>query len=437
MMDTAEASRTDQLQARRAIEALRSGVPNRDAVTALNSSAPVIEDRFQHFLSGAAEHGADAPGPSGFLLAGGFGSGKSHLLESLQHRAVAQRFVTSKIVVSKETPFYDAAKLYRAAIGAAQAPARRGALLAQISAEIDLRGEAFLQFYTWVQQARPDMLNQRFAATLYLFEQARNRDPELYERILAFWAGDPIGIGDLKRALREYGERVTYMFDKVDQKALAQQRFRFLARFILAAGYQGWVLLIDEAELIGRYSVLQRARSYAELARWTGAGGESIPGTIAVIAITSDFETMLLDVRRDRDNVPNKLRASSRESEQRLAALAERGMRAISRAERIPAPSKAGVRRTYQQVRELYGLAYEWEPPQVGSPPYATSTSMREYIRWWITEWDLRRLFPGYAPEIEATPLVLDYSEDADLESSPEWAAPGDPQTQEDVEAYP
>jgi hypothetical protein len=43
---------------------------------------------------------------------------------------------------------------------------------------------------------------------------------------------------------------------------------------------------------------------------------------------------------------------------------------------------------------------------------------MREYIRWWITEWDLKRLFPEYQPEIEATPLTFDYTEDAELQES-------------------
>jgi hypothetical protein len=51
---------------------------------------------------------------------------------------------------------------------------------------------------------------------------------------------------------------------------------------------------------------------------------------------------------------------------------------------------------------------------------------MREYIRWWITEWDLKRLFPEYQPEIEATPLTFDYSEDADLQESDAEGANGD-----------
>jgi hypothetical protein len=422
-----ESEGVDRQQARRAIEALRAGVPNRDAVRALGSAAPEIEDRFQHLLSTVQEQGSEVGGPAGFLLAGNFGSGKSHLLESLQHRAREQGFVTAKILVSKETPLYDPIKLFRAAIGAAQLPGRRGAALTQIAEELNPRDERFLDFYTWVQQARPEVLNQRFAASLNLFEDARGHDPELFERILAFWAGDPIQIGDLKRALKAKGERATYQFDKIEQRDLALQRFRFAAALMLAAGFKGWALLVDEVELIGRYSLVQRGRSYAELARWTGGiKGETYPGVMSVFAITSDFETAVIEIRRDRENVPNKLRAAIRESERALAPHAERGMRVIGRPLRLPSPNRNTVRRTYEQVRRLHGLAYDWDPPAVGSAPFATSTSMREYIRWWITEWDLKRLFPEYQPEIEATPLTFDYSEDADLQESDAEGANGD-----------
>ncbi|HVA89790.1 MAG TPA: BREX system ATP-binding domain-containing protein [Chloroflexota bacterium] len=431
----------DQQQARRAIEALRAGVPNRDAVSALGSAAPEIEERFQNLLSAGQEQTPEIPGPAGFLLAGNFGSGKSHLLESLQHRALAQGYITSKIVISKETPLYDPIKLFRTAIGAAVVPRRRGSALALLAEELNPRDRPFLDFYTWVQQTRPEVLNQRFAAGLNLFEDARHHDPELFERILSFWAGDPMQIGDLKRALKARGERATYLFDKIDPRGLALQRFRFAARLMLAAGYKGWVLLVDEVELIGRYGLAQRGRSYAELARWTGGiKGEAYSGLLTIFAITSDFETALLEMRHDRENVPNKLRASIREAEQALAPHAERGMRLIGRPLRVPAPNRNTVRRAFEQVRRLHGLAYGWEPPVVGSAPFATSTSMREYIRWWITEWDLKRLFPDYQPEIEATPLTIDYSEDEDLESPDEppshengqdyqgegWPPPGD-----------
>lgn len=57
-----------------------------------------------------------------------------------------------------------------------------------------------------------------------------------------------------------------------------------------AAGLKGWVLLVDELELIGRYGKVARGQSYAELARWFGAlEQEQRPGLLTVGAITMTF----------------------------------------------------------------------------------------------------------------------------------------------------
>jgi uncharacterized Ntn-hydrolase superfamily protein len=68
----------DRLSARRAVEALRSGVPSRDAVAALGSGQSDIEDRFIQVLDTTGT--VRSTGRRGLLLGGGFGSGKSHLL---------------------------------------------------------------------------------------------------------------------------------------------------------------------------------------------------------------------------------------------------------------------------------------------------------------------------------------------------------------------
>ncbi len=43
---------------------------------------------------------------------------------------------------------------------------------------------------------------------------------------------------------------------------------------------------------------------------------------------------------------------------------------------------------------------------------------MREYIRGWITAWDLHRLDPTYQSEVEVDRLVTEYTEDELLEST-------------------
>lgn len=402
-----------RIQARRAIEALRSGVPNRDAVDALGSAQGQIERLFRRRLAAVLER---LPAP-GLVFDGDFGSGKSHLLEYLQHVALTERFVTSKIVVSKETPLHDPAKVFRAAIAAAVVPERRGAAVTEIAGTLDLDGAAFDELYRWASSDEAE-LNERFPATLYLYRNLRGADPEFAERILRFWSGDPLGVAELRRALRQAGEGASWIISKASLRELARQRFRFVARLAAAAGYGGWVLLFDEVELIGRYTLLQRARSYAEIARWAlGAENEPLPGLVAVLAITDDFLPFVIDEKHDDETVPSRLRLRGEEP---LAEQAERGMEAIRRAAHLERPGEHVLAETYRKLKAIHETAYNWQAPDVAGPAALGTRSMREYVRAWINEWDLRRLDPSYRPEIEFERVSTDYAEDADLEAPAE-----------------
>jgi len=420
----------DQIKHRRAIEALRSGVPNRDAVLALGCTQPEIETKFRQQLQDAKQGAVDGLKTHGMLVAGDFGTGKSHLLEYLLHLALEENFVCSKVVISKETPLYDPVKLYRAAAEAAIVPGKRGAALTEIATKLNPKSDSYKDLYEWVNRPGAD-LNSRFAATLFLFECMSN-DPELSNRIIRFWSGEQIGVAEIKKYLRACRETVTYKIDKILVKELALQRFKFASRLMVAAGYAGWVLLIDEVELIGCYSLMQRAKSYAELARWMGKlEGANFAGLTAVLAITTDFEEKILREREDLDKVPGKLRARASESDLLLASQAERGMRIIER-ERAPlkAPDSTVLEQTYEKVRSIHAKAYAWEPPPVSSVELlrATGTRMREYVKRWITEWDLKRLDPGYNPEIEGTELKPDYTEDPNLQVPSEEEPEGRPE---------
>ena len=412
-----------QVAYRRAIEALRAGVPNRDAVRALGCEQPAIEDRFRAQLQAAKEEakkGAQAPG---LLIAGDFGTGKSHLLEYLQHIALEEHFVCSKVVISKETPLYDPAKFYRSAMRAAVVPGKRGAALTEVAAHLDPASEAYTALSTWAHSAT---LNSRFAATLFLFKRM-GTDMELRNRLVSFWSGDPLDAGEIKKYLKACGERATYKIEKITLRDLALQRFQFVPRLLMAAGYAGWVLLVDEVELIGRYSWLQRAKSYADLLRWMGKlPGQHVPGLVTVFALMSNFESYILEERDDLEVVPRKLRDKGAED---LARQAERGMRIIQKEKlRLKAPDAQAVQQTCEKVRAIHAEAYGWQPPLLSSDERLSTTSMREYVKRWITEWDLKRLDPAYTPAIEKTALDQNYSEDTALETSSEEGPEREPE---------
>lgn len=409
----------DPVQARRAVEALRAGVPNRDAVRLLSTQQPQVEARFRQQLEALPQDAHAGKPTSGLLVAGDFGSGKSHLLAHLEHLALEENVVCSHVVVSKETPLYDPARVFRAMVETMLVPGKRGSPMSEIASQIQ-PDSADLQALThWA--GRPDVgLSSRFAASLFLYQQVK--DPEIRDRIIQLWSGDPLNVSQMRSWLRALGDASSYRLESVPARDLPFQRALFVARLIQAAGYNGWVVLFDEVELIGRYSQKQRARSYAELARWAGKlKGGGVPGIAAVFAITSDFDAAVLQERGDLEAVPAKLRATGVDADQKLAAHAEQGMRLISRdVLRLRGPDRATLERTREEVRGLHARAFNWDPPDIGAGEQLSTTRMRQYVRRWINEWDLRRLYPDYTPSTVVTELRTDYSEQLDLEAPPE-----------------
>ena len=110
------------IEARTAIEALRAGVPNRAAIRQMGTEQTSIEHAFEAALAAAW---ADASAASaGIGLAGGFGTGKSHMLGYLAEVARQQGFVVSRVVVSKETPLSHPGHVLAAALRGAALPDR-------------------------------------------------------------------------------------------------------------------------------------------------------------------------------------------------------------------------------------------------------------------------------------------------------------------------
>jgi hypothetical protein len=99
-------------------------------------------------------------------------------------------------------------------------------------------------------------------------------------------------------------------------------------------------------ELIGRYSRLQRGRSYAELARWLGAlPADSRPGLLAVGAVSDDFDSEVLRGGRTADLDDMVVYLAAR-GEDETAAAAQAGMKLIRESELLASPVDPLLQRT-------------------------------------------------------------------------------------------
>lgn len=404
---------------RSALEALRNGVPNREAVGILGCNQPKAEEGFTSLLDKAMDAANPPDNALGMLVSGDFGSGKSHLLTYLEHLALDRGFVCSKVVISKETPLYDLGKVFKSAVDNGRMPDHKGRLMEELGQVLNPRSETYDAFYVWAHATDANGLNEIFPASLRV--HGDSRDFELNSAIEGYWGGERIGVQQLKDGLRRIGQLQSYSFRAPKAAELPSQRLRFATELIKAAGYKGWVILLDEIELVGSYSLLQRGRSYAELARWLGqAVTQQYPGIVVVGAVTEDFAATIINpsgTKKDHDYVRPKMQGRYED----IIPLAETGMRLLEREYvTLGAPTDAHVQETVAKLQRIYSAAYAWDAPAIPSESGGAGYQgrMRYKVRSVINQWDLMRVYPNSRPDIVGDDFHFSYTEDDALETA-------------------
>ena len=396
------ASEAERLALRTALEALRAGVPNRAAVRLLGSVEDSLEERFEAGLGGAW-NGSPKPG---LLFAGGFGAGKSHLLGFLREAALRRNFVVSTVSVSKETPLSAPLAVFSAALRDTVVPGHADDAMTVALAELQ-RIPGAVQDLELLASTPDTGLSPIFAAMLHLL--SRQLPADLLRRMEVFLAGGKLPGPPLRQALAQAGARGMFDLARTTEATLALQREKFAPLLFRAAGFAGWCVLIDEVELIGRYSPLQRARAYAELARWLGG---LIPGLYVAAAITDDFASEVINGRQDDEKLPERLRLKGLPEQADLALSA---IRAIEAAPVLRPPAEADLLRHAATLRASYTAAYDWQAPVLPVGERRANRTMRHHIRGWITQWDVLRL-QGRAAALELGTVAQNYAETEDLD---------------------
>jgi len=399
---------------RRAIEALRAGVPNRAAIRLLGSSEAEIREQFLSNLR-HCRAGLNAAVPvHGQIVAGGFGTGKSHLLGYLQELALQEDFIVSWVSISKETPLFDPDKLFMSAMRNAVVPKRNDDAMTAVLSRLQPNTDRYDELEEWASKPSSG-LPALFPALLHLIPR-QQATPERLQQIGRFFAGGKLSLVMVKQWLREAGALKMFQMKPEKMLELARQRVRFAPRLMAAAGYGGWCVLFDEVELVGRYSIIQRGRSYAEIARWLGLDDEAgVPGITAVAAITDDFTDRVIGDKRDDELAPAKLMDRGERDNATLAAIGIRELQSKDANRKLHDPNAAMLHASLEKTRNLYEKAYAWSPPATEIGDLMATKSMRQHIKSWITIWDLQRLY-GTTSEIESGTVLSNYLENKDIE---------------------
>ena len=88
------------MEARRVIEALRSGIPSRAVGQYFSEARPQLMKE----ISGRLDRVSESGRPDGMVISGKYGEGKTHLLNTVFHLAHSGNMVVSYLSLGKVTP---------------------------------------------------------------------------------------------------------------------------------------------------------------------------------------------------------------------------------------------------------------------------------------------------------------------------------------------
>ncbi|PSR22535.1 MAG: hypothetical protein C7B45_06295 [Sulfobacillus acidophilus] len=326
------------------IEGLRSGIPYRE--TAETMTVGREEDlRAMAALRDAMAAGR-IPKIFGQVIRAQYGEGKTHLLHALASAAWDDNWVVSMLSLSKESPLDRLDYLYPKIVQNILRPGSHVFGLASIVNDA-------VSTPMVLMESRDIPLSPRTRAVL----DNLVRQNAGMEQLIADVEGQFLTLADLKRLHREnFNKPLKLASTRIKDEVFSY--FALVDWLIVRAGYQGWLILFDEVELIGKFGRGARARSYVNLGRFLAGIAER---TISAWAVAGNFQTDVLLGRHDLDKIPEWL--LSRPQEAKGVELAQLAMGELSSARPLQPPSTQQIRELMSHVFDLHQAAYQWRAP--------------------------------------------------------------------------
>lgn len=353
-----EAGAQTDFNARHVIEALRSGVPSRAVGEYFSEARPAMLRRIQERMEAVRETGRSG----GMIFTGRYGEGKTHLLNTAFNMASAENMVVSFVSLGKETPVDKPYLLYPKIVantylpGAAQPGFRQK--LEDLTQGSSISGELLAYAAKELETDKLYFLLKAFLGT--------QEEDERYA-FLADLEGDFTTGQTIKRSYRRITGAVAKFNQNFSKTKHGFDYFCFLSHLFRQLGYAGWVLLFDEAELIGGMGKKARAKSYVEIQRFLRPSPK-LEGVFSLFAFSSSYVEDVIDKKKEEENVQTTY---AEDPDAFTAATAT--VNAILNAPELAPLTKEEILQVLLSIQEFHGRAYGWTPDVSAEAIYAAT----------------------------------------------------------------
>lgn len=373
------------------LESLRTGVPNPAVVRAMGSNQTGLLRACGELLDDTRRNLSRKS--NGLVFFGDFGAGKSHALQSLAEDARQRGFIVSEGAISTNLQLGDSRQLLSLLFNQTTSTVHREDAFNQVLADFLTLDDAHPRFAEWVHREHSaGRLASHFKQIAEKIHRIKYPSDE-FQILINFLHGQ----GGKPEIRKITGTMPTDSLLATDRP---WQTIRFLSRVFLESGYAGWLVLLDELELIGKINqspTVTRAKSYVGLAHWMGLGPDRTTDGLAVVGcMTLGYVEQKILPGPDSQNelrvIPDKLLASATPQ---LAPVAKRALEfLIEQAElkehQLERPSDEFLKQLHDNLK----LAYEESFGRSVSDAEIVKAEfqpIRVQIRRWIVQWDLER----------------------------------------------
>ncbi len=173
---------------------------------------------------------------------------------------------------------------------------------------------------------------------------------------LADLEGEFVNSAVIKRSYRRITGKPAKFSQSFSKTRHGMDYFYFLSHLLRALGCDGWVILFDEAELLGRLGKKARAKCYANMQRFLRPSPK-LEGVFSLFAFSSSFGEDVIEKKHEAENVETVF---SEEPESMKAA--QFTLNAILTAPELAPLTKGEILQIMDSIRELHGRAYAWRP---------------------------------------------------------------------------
>lgn len=332
------------MEARHVIEALRSGVPSRAVGAYFSSARPRIMREIRERLENMSKNGKSG----GMVISGKYGEGKTHLLNTVFTMAHENHMVVSYLSLSKETPMDKLYLIYQKIISNTYLPEHQQPGFMQVLENMAPNSPLASEMIAFsAKQLETDKLYYLLRAYL------STEDVEEKFLLQADLEGDFIANAPLKKIYRRiFNHPVKYNVNFSKTKH-CQDYFSFMSHLFIQMGYQGWVILVDEAELIGRLGKKARLNAYRNMAHFLLPNKE-MESVFSMFALSASYIEDVIEGKHDYENLSELFPEEPEPIHTVLDILVK--------APQLHPLTQTEFREVLNRLKDFHGRAYQWEP---------------------------------------------------------------------------